>query len=128
MDARASKLHEAVEHYVTSSFMICYCSSQSYSKLQEAVEHYVTSSFMICYCSSQSYSKLQQAVEHYVTSSFMICYCSSQSKKDDIGGTRGTRGTEEKYLHTKFLSEHLSKRNHLRDIVVNGSIILKWAL
>ena len=37
---------------------------------------------------------------------------------------RGTRGTGE--VHTGFLWEYLSERDHLEDLSVDGKMILKW--
>jgi hypothetical protein len=40
-----------------------------------------------------------------------------------MGGTCGTRGRE---VHVELLSEDLRERDHVKDLGVDGWIIIKW--
>jgi hypothetical protein len=48
-----------------------------------------------------------------------------KNKENEMGGACGMYGREKEEVHTGFWCENLGKRDHMEDIRVNGSIILK---
>jgi hypothetical protein len=55
-------------------------------------------------------------------------YSDAQIKQDEMGGAYGTYEIKVKYIIYRIFVEKPKERDHLEDIGMNGSIILKWVL
>lgn len=52
-------------------------------------------------------------------------YEGDEIKKDEMGGTCGMHG-EKRNAHVEFWWWNLKGRNHLQDLAMDGSMLLKW--